>query len=102
MVNLLQKIDLETLMRESTTIWQSASTGDNLEWVSDQDRTMVTKEDTVSSSDSDTGTDGSEHGDVVSSPVKQVDYEDEFEEGELEKLVRSKGPPEILQLILQE
>jgi hypothetical protein len=102
MVNLLQKIDSETLMRESTTIWQSASTGDNPEWVSDQDRTMVTKEDTASSLDFDTGTNGSEHGDVVSSPVKQVDYEDEFEEGELEKLVRSRGPPEILQLILQE
>ncbi|CAM6010004.1 unnamed protein product [Sphagnum balticum] len=89
-------------MRESTTIWQSASTGDNPEWVSNQDRTMVTKEDTTSSSDSDTGTDGNEHGDVVFSLVKQVDYEDEFEEGELEKLVRSEGPREILQLMLQE
>ncbi len=102
MVNLLQKIDSETLMRESTAIWQSASTGDNPKWVSNQDRTMVTKEDIASSSNSDMGTDGGEHGDVVSSPVKQVDYEDEFEEGELDKLVKSERPPEILQLILQE
>jgi hypothetical protein len=48
------------------------------------------------------GTDGSEHGDAVSSLVKQVDYEDEFGKDELEKLVKLKGPPEILQLILQE
>jgi hypothetical protein len=75
---------------------------DNLDWVADQDRTIATKEDAASSSDSDTGTDGSEHGDVVSSPVKQVDYEDEFGEDELEKLVKSEGPPKILQLILQE
>jgi hypothetical protein len=102
MVNLLQRINLETLVRESATIWQSTSTSNNPDWAADQDRTMATKVDVASSSDSDTGTDGSEHGDVVSSPVKQVDYEDEFGEGELEKLVRSEGPPEILQLILQE
>jgi hypothetical protein len=102
MVNLLQRINSETLMRESTTIWQSASTSDNPNWVADQDRTIATKEDVASSSDSDTGMDGSEHGDVVSSLVKQVDYEDEFGEDELEKLVKSEGLLEILQLILQE
>ncbi len=102
MVNLLQRINSETLMQESTTIWQSASTSDNPNWVADQDCTIATKEDAASSSDFDTGTDGSEHGDVVSSPVKQVDYEDEFGEDELEKLVKSEGPPKILQLILQE
>jgi hypothetical protein len=64
--------------------------------VADQERTIATKEDVASSSDSNTGTNGSEHGDAVSSPVKQVDYEDEFGEDELEKLVKSEGPPEIL------
>ncbi len=68
--------------------------------MADQERTIVTKEDVASSSNSDTGTDGSKHGDVVSSPMKQVDYEDEFGEDELGKLVKSEGPPEILQLIL--
>ncbi len=58
------------------------------------------KEDAASTSNSDTGTDGSEHGDSMSKPVKQVDYEDEFGDDELEKLVTSEGPPEILQLIL--
>jgi hypothetical protein len=102
MVNLLQRINSETLMRESTTIWQSASTNDNPDWVADQERTIATKEDAASSSDSNTGTNGSEHDDMVSSPVKQVDYEDEFGEDELERLVKLEGPPEILQLILQE
>jgi hypothetical protein len=102
MVNLLQRINSETLMQESKTIWQSASTSDNPDWVADQERTIATKEDVAFSSDSDTGMDGSEHGDAESSPMKQVDYEDEFGEGELEKLVKSEGPPEILQLILQE
>jgi hypothetical protein len=46
--------------------------------------------------------DGSEHGDAVSSPVKQVEYEDEFGEDELGQLVKSEGLSEILQLILQE
>jgi hypothetical protein len=89
-------------MRESITIGQSTSTSDNPGWVADQECTIANKEDVASSSDFDTGTDGSEHGDTVSSPVKQVDFEDEFGEGELEKLVKSEGPPEILQLILQE
>jgi hypothetical protein len=56
----------------------------------------------VSSSDSDTGTDGSERGEVVADPVKQIEYEDEFGEDELGKLIESEGPPEILQLMLQE
>jgi hypothetical protein len=89
-------------MQESKTIRQSASTSDNPDWVADQECTIATKEDVASSSDSDTGTDGSEHDDAMSNPMKQVDYEDEFGEGELEKLVKSEGPPEILQLILQE
>jgi hypothetical protein len=102
MVNLLQRINSETLMRGSTTVWQGASTSDNPDWVADQDRIITTKDDAMSSSDSGTGTDGSELGDVVSSPVKQDDCEDEFGEGELEKLVESEGPLEILQSILQE
>ncbi|CAM6023554.1 unnamed protein product [Sphagnum balticum] len=61
---------------------------------------MVTKEDTVSSSDSDTGVDGREHGDVVSSPVKQVDYEDEFEEEQSGCAKRT--PDAIVTLVLQQ
>ncbi len=60
------------------------------------------KKDVASTSNSDMGTDGSEHGGLVSNSVQQVDYEDEFGDDGLEKLVKSEGPPEILQLILQE
>jgi len=72
MVNLLQKMNSETLMRESTTSWQSTSTSDDLGWVADQDSTVVIKEDTVSTLDFDTSTDGSEHGDSMSKPVKKI------------------------------
>ncbi len=69
MVNLLQRINSETLMRESTTIWQNTSTSDDPDWVADQDYTNVIKEDVASTSDSDTSSDGSEHGDLVSNSV---------------------------------
>ncbi len=62
----------------------------------------MTKEDVASTSDSNTGTDGSKHCDLVTNQLKQVDFEDEFGNDELEKLVELEGPPEILQLILQE
>ncbi|CAM6063170.1 unnamed protein product [Sphagnum tenellum] len=62
----------------------------------------MTKEDVVSTSDFDAGNDGSEHCDSVSNQLKQIDYEDEFGDAELEELVRLEGPQEILQLILQD
>jgi hypothetical protein len=60
----------------------------------------MTKEDDVSTSDSDTGTDGSGHYASKSNQLKQIECEDEFRDIELEDLVRSEGPQEILQLIL--
>ncbi|CAK9265696.1 unnamed protein product [Sphagnum jensenii] len=89
-------------MRESATIWQSTSTNDNPDWETDQDRAIVIKDDVATTSDSNTCTDGSEHGESMSNPLRQIDHEDEFGDNELEKLVTSEGPPEILQLILQE
>jgi hypothetical protein len=102
MVNLLQRVESEALMPEATTIWQNTPTSHDHDWLADKERTIVPKGDAESSSDSDTGMDGSEHGDAVFSPVKQVEYEDEFGEDELGQLVKSEGPSEILQLILQE
>jgi hypothetical protein len=102
MVNLLQRINSETLMREPATIWQSTSTSDNPDWETDEDCAIAIKDDSVTTSDSDTGTDGSEHGESMFNPLRQIDHEDEFGDNELEKLVTSEGPLEILQLILQE
>ncbi|CAM6053722.1 unnamed protein product [Sphagnum tenellum] len=69
--------------------------GANME-ETDQDRAIMIKDDAATTSDSDTGIDGSEHGESVSNPLRQIDHEDEFGDNELEKLVTSEGPPEIL------
>jgi hypothetical protein len=60
------------------------------------------EEDDAFTLDSGTGTDGSEHCEWDSHQLKQIDYEDEFKDTELEDLVKSEGPQEILQVILQE
>ncbi|CAK9277182.1 unnamed protein product [Sphagnum jensenii] len=99
---LIQRVNSEAQIKKPTTTWQSASTRNNPDWVEDHDQTIETQEDTASSSNSDACTNSNEHGEEGSSPERRVDYEDEFGEGELEKLVESEGPPEILQLILQE
>jgi hypothetical protein len=62
----------------------------------------MTKEDDASTSDLNTGTDGSGHCDSESDQMKQIKSENEFGDTELEDLVKSEGPQEILQLILQE
>ncbi len=60
------------------------------------------EEDAATTSDFDTGTDGSEHGESISDPLRQIDHEGEFGDNGLEKLITSEGPPGILQLTLQE
>jgi len=102
MVNLLQRMNSKALMQESTTIWKNTCTNDDSDWILDQDRTIMTKEDDASTSHSDTSTNGNEHCDSESNQLKQIDCEDEFRDAELEELARSEGPQEILQLILQE
>jgi len=62
----------------------------------------VIEEDAATTSNSDTGTDGSEHGELVSDPLRQIDHDDEFGDNGLEKLITSEGLPGILQLTLQE
>jgi hypothetical protein len=62
----------------------------------------VTEEDSVTTSDFDTGIDDTEHGEPVPDPLKQIDPEDEFGDNGLEKLIASEGPPGIMQLTLQE
>jgi len=92
----------ETMMHEAATIWKNTHINDDYDWIPDQDRVIMTKEDDASTSDSDTGTDGSGHCDSESNQLKQIECEDEFRDIELEDLVRSEGLQEIMQLILQE
>ncbi len=62
----------------------------------------MTKGDDAYTSDSDAGTDSSEYYDSESNQLKQIDCKDEFGDVELEELVSSERPQEILQLMLQE
>jgi hypothetical protein len=52
----------------------------------------MTKEGGSSTSASDADTDDSEHSDLESNQLKQIDYENEFGDIELEELVKSEGP----------
>ncbi len=62
----------------------------------------MTKEDNVYASDSDDDTDSSEYYDSESNQLKQINCEDEFKDADLEELVNSEGPQEMLRLMLQE
>ncbi len=64
---------------------------------------MITIEEGGSStSASDADIDDNERNDPESDQLKQIDDENEFGDTELEELVKSEGPQEILQLIIQE
>ncbi|CAK9207079.1 unnamed protein product [Sphagnum troendelagicum] len=62
----------------------------------------MTKEDVVSTSDFDAGNDGSEHCDSVSNQLKQIDYEDEFGDAELEELQPSLRDTSSIPTLLQD
>jgi hypothetical protein len=68
----------------------------------EQGQTIVTKEDDVYTSDSDDDIDSNGYYDSESNQLKQIDCEDEFEDVDLEELVNSEGPQEMLRLMLQE
>jgi len=66
MVNLLQRMNLEALMQEVTTILKNTHVSDDfdiIDWIPDQDSTVMTKGDDAFASNSDIGIDGSEHCD---------------------------------------
>jgi hypothetical protein len=92
----------EALMQDTTTIWKNTHDNGDSDWRSDQDRAITTKEGGSSTSASNADTDDSERSDPKSNQLKQIDYENEFGDTELEELVKSEGPQDILQLIIQE
>jgi hypothetical protein len=102
MVNLLQRMSSGALVQEELTTWKNTHANRDYGWMPYQDQAIVTKEDDASTSDSDTGTDSSEYYDFESNQLKQIDCGDEFGNTELEELVNSEGPQEILRLMLQE
>ncbi|CAK9865817.1 unnamed protein product [Sphagnum jensenii] len=98
----IKRVESANVVPESTSFWRNSSNDGNSEWVADQECTITPKEDAAISSDSNAGTDGSEHGEVFADLVKQFESEDEFGEDELARLIEAEGPLEILQLMLQE
>ncbi|CAK9882558.1 unnamed protein product [Sphagnum jensenii] len=101
-VNLLQRMSSGALVQEASTTWKKTHANGDFDWMPDQDQTIVTKGDDAYTSDSDVGTDSSEYYDSKSNQLKQIDCEDEFRDAELEELVSSEGPQEILRLMLHE
>jgi hypothetical protein len=89
-----------SLIQDTTSIWTEAHNNGNSEWTSDQDCAIMTKEEDSSTSTSDADTDDSERSDSESNQLKQFDCENEFGDTELEELVKSEGPQEILQLTI--
>jgi hypothetical protein len=101
-VNLLQRMNLGALEQEASTTWKDARTNRDSDWIPEQGQTIVIEEDHVCTSDSDDDDDSSEYYDSESNQLEQINYGEEFEDADLEKLVNSEGPQKILQLILQE
>jgi hypothetical protein len=102
MVNLLQRMNLGSLIQDTISIWMETHNDGDSDWISDQDRAIMTKEGGSSTSALDADTDDSERNDSESNQLKQIDCQNEFGDIELEELVKSKGPQEILQLTIQE
>jgi len=102
MVNLLQKVNSESQLQDTPSIWKRTHDNGDANWTSDHDHAIMTKKDESSTSTSDEDTDDSERSDPESNQLKQIDCENEFGNTELEELVKSEGPQEILQLIIQE
>ncbi len=91
MVNLLQRMNLETLMREATTVLNNTHINDDsniIDWISDQGGPIRTKGEDAFASDSDIGTDSSEHYDGEPHQFEQIDDENEFRDTELKDLVK--------------
>jgi hypothetical protein len=101
-VNLLQRMNLGALEQEASTTWKDAHTNQDSDWIPEQGQTIVIEEDHVCTSNSNDDDDSSEYYDSESNQLEQINYGEEFEDADLEKLVNSEGPQEILQLILQE
>jgi predicted aspartyl protease len=95
-VNLLQRMSVGTMVRETSTTWKDARAHQDGDAVSDQDRGAINEEDDASTSNSDDDSDTSEYYDSESNRLEQIDSEDEFVDAEFEELVSSEGPQEML------
>jgi hypothetical protein len=102
MVNLLQKVNSESQIQDTPSIRKRTHNDGNANWTSNHDHVIMIKKDGSSTSASDEDTDDSERSDPEPNQLQQIDCENEFGDTELEELMESEGPQEILQLIIQE
>jgi hypothetical protein len=79
-----------------TTTWKGTRADQDSDWMLEQGQAIRTKEDGVNNSDSDVDTNSNECLDSKFNQLKQVDYEGEFKDADLEELVNSEGPQEML------
>jgi len=102
MVNLLQKVNSESQIQDTPSIRKRMHNDGDANWTSNHDHVIMIKKDGSSTSASDEDTDDSERSDPEPNQLQQIDCENEFGDTELEELMESEGPQEILQLIIQE
>ncbi len=91
MVNLLQKMNSETLMREATNVLKNThiiNDSNITNWIPDQSSPIKTKGEDAFASYSNTGTDSSEHYDGKPCQFEQIDDENEFRDTKFEDMVR--------------
>jgi len=102
MVNLLQRVNSESQIQDTPSIRKRTHNDGDANWTSNHDHVIMIKKDGSSTSASDEDTDDSERSDPEPNQLQQIDCENEFGDTELEELMESEGPQEILQLIIQE
>jgi hypothetical protein len=99
-VNLLQKVSTDTMVREASTSWKDAHVDQGSDGVLDQDRETVNEGGVASGLDSDDESDDGEYYDSESNRLEQIDSEDKFMDAEFEELVSLEGSQEMLRLML--
>jgi hypothetical protein len=90
-------------MWDATTVLKNTHISDDFDtadWILDRNSPIMPKGVDASALDSNTNIDNNEHCDGEPHQVKQFDDEDDFRDIEFEDLVMSKGPQQILLLIL--
>ncbi len=95
MVNLLQRMNSETLMQEATYVLKNTHINVDYnitDWIPNQGSPVKTKGEDAFASYSDIGTDNNEHYDGEPCQFEQIDDENEFKDIELEDLVSLEGP----------
>lgn len=99
-VNLLQRVNTDQCSNGMTIPMKHGPVDPDPEARSDQDQKKSEGEEDTSVSDDKS--DEHEFQDSESNPLEQSDSDDEFVDPEFEELINSKGPEEMLQLLLQE